>query len=308
MSPSADVAVTKTASAATLNDGQEVTFTVTAKNNGPDAASGVAITDLLPAGLEYVSSSVSQGSYEKAKGIWSVGSLANAASATLTITAKATKTGSITNTATKTAENENDPVAANNSSSATVEVSPSADVADLALEKTVAPGAVEVPGEVSYTLTVSNAGPDAAQGVVVTDPLPAGETYAADDAGCTVAGQMVTCGLGELANKAIRTIHLRVHVGASVGADSVDASKAPWRGLPLLKRKGEIAAGRFPRSFPTLYEPKMIGAGLVGTVNFWDLAPTLLHEPFHDGSFPDCHEHPPRRSCFPSHVPFPPFN
>jgi uncharacterized repeat protein (TIGR01451 family) len=111
VTPSADVAVTKTASAPTINDGQEVTFTVTAKNNGPDAASGVAVTDLLPAGLEYVSSSVSQGSYERARGVWTVGGLANAASATLTVTAKATKTGSITNTATKTAEEQNDPVA-----------------------------------------------------------------------------------------------------------------------------------------------------------------------------------------------------
>jgi uncharacterized repeat protein (TIGR01451 family)/fimbrial isopeptide formation D2 family protein len=126
---SADIAVTKTASAAAIYDGQEVTYTVTARNNGPDAASGVALTDVLPAGLEYVSSTVSQGSYETAEGIWTVGGLANAAAATLTVTARATKTGSITNTATKTAEEQNDPVAANNSASATVEVLPGADLA-----------------------------------------------------------------------------------------------------------------------------------------------------------------------------------
>jgi uncharacterized repeat protein (TIGR01451 family)/fimbrial isopeptide formation D2 family protein len=221
VAPSADIAVTKTASAAAINDGQEVTYTVTAKNNGPDAASGVALTDLLPAGLEYVSSTSSQGSYERVEGIWTVGELANDALATLTVTAKATKTGSITNTATKTAEEQNDPVAANNSASATVEVAPSADIADLALEKTATTETVKLPSEVAYTLTVSNAGPDAAQGVVVTDPLPAGETYVGDDAGCTVAGQMVTCGLGELASKVIRTIHLRVRVGVSLGERTV---------------------------------------------------------------------------------------
>ena len=221
VSPSADVAVTKTASAPKLNDGEEVTFTVTAKDNGPDGASGVQVTDLLPAGLEYVSSAPSQGSYETAKGIWTVGALANGASATLKVTAKATKTGTLTNTATKTAENENDPTPGNNSASASVEVSPSGGIADLALNKTVTSAVVGVPSEVVYTLTVTNNGPDFAQSAVVTDPLPAGEVYLGDDGGCTAAGQTVTCELGEVANKATRTIHLRVRVEASLREQTV---------------------------------------------------------------------------------------
>jgi uncharacterized repeat protein (TIGR01451 family) len=56
---------------------------------------------------------------------------------------------------------------------------------------------------------------------VVTDPLPTGETYVGDDAGCTVAGQIVSCGLGELPSGAIRTIHLRVRVGVSLGKQTV---------------------------------------------------------------------------------------
>jgi uncharacterized repeat protein (TIGR01451 family) len=106
-------------------------------------------------------------------------------SALLKVTAKATKTGTLTNTATKTAETENDPAAGNNSGSASVEVSPSAGMADLALRKTVTTEIVEAPSEVTYTLTLSNNGPDAAQGVVVTDPLPTGESYAGDDGGCS---------------------------------------------------------------------------------------------------------------------------
>jgi len=218
VAPSADIALTKTASAGAIDDGQEVTFTVTAENDGPDAASGVAVTDLLPAGLEYVSSTTSQGSYGQATGVWTVGALANAAAATLTVTAKATKAGSITNTATTTAEEQFDPVAANDSASVTVEVAPSA---DMALKKTITPEPVRPPAEVTYTLTVSNAGPDAAEGVVVTDPLPTGETYLTDDAGCTVSGQLVTCKLGEMADNATRTIHLRVRVGVSLRDQTV---------------------------------------------------------------------------------------
>jgi uncharacterized repeat protein (TIGR01451 family)/fimbrial isopeptide formation D2 family protein len=215
---SADIAVTKTASAAAIYDGQEVTYTVTARNNGPDAASGVALTDVLPAGLEYVSSTVSQGSYETAEGIWTVGGLANAAAATLTVTARATKTGSITNTATKTAEEQNDPVAANDSASATVEVLPSADLATektvnlnnntpaaspptgpaagmpastrvtlrkLLRQRSVAPG-----GRLAYRLIVHNAGTTAAERLLVCDRLPWQTTVVSRGGGQLVSGRI----------------------------------------------------------------------------------------------------------------------
>ena len=50
------------------NEGDTINFTVTASNLGPDAATGVAISDLLPAGLTYVSSSVTTGSYNDGTG------------------------------------------------------------------------------------------------------------------------------------------------------------------------------------------------------------------------------------------------
>jgi uncharacterized repeat protein (TIGR01451 family) len=49
--------------------------------------------------------------------------------------------------------------------------------ADLAIVKTANPVTVQVGTTLTYTLTVSNLGPNAAQNVVVTDPLPAGTTY-----------------------------------------------------------------------------------------------------------------------------------
>src|SRR5262249_28482602 len=52
----ADVEVTKSvAPAAGVLVGDTVTFTIQATNNGPNAATGVSVTDILPAGLSFVS-------------------------------------------------------------------------------------------------------------------------------------------------------------------------------------------------------------------------------------------------------------
>ena len=50
----ADLAVTKTVSDATPNVGDTITFTVTLTNQGPDTATNVQVTDVLPPGLTLV--------------------------------------------------------------------------------------------------------------------------------------------------------------------------------------------------------------------------------------------------------------
>ena len=79
--------MTKTVSNPTPNVGDTITFTVTLTNSGPDAATGVTVTDLLPAGLTFVSATPSQGTYDSATGVWTVGTVATGAPQTLTITA-----------------------------------------------------------------------------------------------------------------------------------------------------------------------------------------------------------------------------
>ena len=120
---SADLSVTKTVDVATPDIGGTVVYTVTVTNGGPDAATGVAVTDLLPAGLSYVSNIPSQGTYVSSTGVWTVGAIANGASKTLTITATVnTGTGgnTIINTAGITASNETDSNSANNTISRNV--------------------------------------------------------------------------------------------------------------------------------------------------------------------------------------------
>ncbi|HZQ49380.1 MAG TPA: hypothetical protein VFB69_03640 [Candidatus Dormibacteraeota bacterium] len=109
----ADIALTKSVSDATPAVGTNVTFTVTAHNNGPDDTTTLQVTDLLPAGLTFVSSSASTGTYTPGTGVWDIGVLANGATATLQITATVTGTTKVTNVATRSVSSPVDPVAAN---------------------------------------------------------------------------------------------------------------------------------------------------------------------------------------------------
>jgi len=98
----ADLAVTKTVSTASPTLGSTVTFTITARNNGPAAASGVQVSDLLPSGYTFVSATPSRGSYVAGTGVWAVGTLAGSGSgntATLSLVATVLATGTYNNTA-----------------------------------------------------------------------------------------------------------------------------------------------------------------------------------------------------------------
>ncbi|MEA2569005.1 MAG: hypothetical protein QOI24_1006 [Acidobacteriota bacterium] len=113
----ADVAITKTATpAANVPTGSE-TFTIVVTNNGPGTATGVTVTDILPAGTTFTSAGASQGSCSGTTTVTcNVGTLNNGASATITIVVQAPPTlGPVSNTATVTTTSS-DPNAANNSS------------------------------------------------------------------------------------------------------------------------------------------------------------------------------------------------
>ncbi|MFH2029046.1 MAG: SdrD B-like domain-containing protein [Bacteroidota bacterium] len=86
--PEADLRILKSLSDDTPDDGDVVTYTITVFNDGPDNAVNVEITDLLPTGVIYQSSSTTFGTYNPSSGIWNVGNLNFGASAVMTISAK----------------------------------------------------------------------------------------------------------------------------------------------------------------------------------------------------------------------------
>ena len=117
--PAPDLSVTKSGPA-TTTEGNNITYTLVAKNNGPTTATGVTVSDPVPANSTFVSASpgctLSAGVVN-----CSAGTLASGASQSFTVTVKAGPGGSIVNTATIHG-NQADPSGGNNSSTVTTSV------------------------------------------------------------------------------------------------------------------------------------------------------------------------------------------
>ncbi|HEY3322176.1 MAG TPA: Ig-like domain-containing protein [Planctomycetota bacterium] len=171
----ADLSLSKTVDNPTPNLGSNVLFTITVSNAGPDAATNIAVTDVLPVGLAFMSSDDATYDPSAPDNVWDIASLASGASVSLHITATVTGTSAITNTASLTAD-QPDPTPPQ---PASVSLTPA--YADLSLSKTVDNATPNLGSNVLFTITVSNAGPDAATNIAVTDVLPAGLSFVSSD-------------------------------------------------------------------------------------------------------------------------------
>ncbi len=214
--PSADIIVTKSVARPAVVVGDQVVFTIGLDNAGPDTADAVTVADLLPAGFTLVSATPSVGTYDAASGVWNLGDVTPiqlprtrdvGTAATLQIVARADRVGTFTNTASSDRSSSfvRDPDPSNNAASATVTVS--AQPADLSLTKTVSAATVTIGQPLTFTIVVTNAGPGAAENVVLADPFPGAMTpTSVSDPACSLAGQDVTCQLGTVAPGTTRQI------------------------------------------------------------------------------------------------------
>jgi uncharacterized repeat protein (TIGR01451 family) len=213
-----DVAITKTAPAS-VYAGQNFTYTLSATNVGISPATGVVITDSLPVEVSLISAQ----NCATGGGIvtCTVPSLAVGAGATFNVVVKSDVTDVISNTA-RVSSNELDVDTTNNSSSVTTAILPAA---DLTLTKIDVPDPVYVGSRLAYTLTVGNSGPSDATGVVVTDTLPAGVTFASASAGCSGTTTIV-CNAGALTSGANASISIAVTVTASANSTITNTAVA----------------------------------------------------------------------------------
>ena len=121
----ADLAIQKTDSPDPVHVGQQLTYTLTVTNNGPNAATGVTVNDTLPknAGFAFASSGCTA-KPSKSMVTCDLGTVASGATVTKTIAVKPTSKGTITNSATVGASSPPDPNTANNTATATTTVLP----------------------------------------------------------------------------------------------------------------------------------------------------------------------------------------
>lgn len=201
-----DLKVTKTAGAASVYAGENLTYAITTTNVGPSDALAATTTDTLPAYLELVSLDDTTACTASGQVITcSYGTLAPGATRTVQVTVKVapTRTSPAANTATTTTTTP-DTAPTNNTSTVTTPVVPRADVS---VTKT-ADGVDHEGGDtVTYTLVARNDGPSTAQGVTLTDPIPTDLTYVSvTGAGCAQASGTVTCTIGALAPGESRTV------------------------------------------------------------------------------------------------------
>jgi uncharacterized repeat protein (TIGR01451 family) len=152
--------------------GEPLTYTLQVTNNGPAAATGVTVTDTLPAGAQFVSAT-GNGSAVNNAGIvtWSVGALANGATASLSLVIVPPATGMITNAAVA-ASDVADLYPDNNSVAMIAAVT--APTADLVLGMEDSPDPVVAGLPLTYQIVVTNLGPATATNVMVTNKLSAG--------------------------------------------------------------------------------------------------------------------------------------
>jgi uncharacterized repeat protein (TIGR01451 family) len=177
-----DLSLTKTVDNPNPSIGSPVEFTVTLTTLGPSPATNAVIIDLLPPELIYTAHVVSAGSYNPTTGVWTVDTVNVGVNYTLTLQATVATSvlvgATLTNTASVAVLDQIDPVPGNNTASASVVVS----AADLAIGKDVDNSTPLEGDTVTYTILIQNLGPNAANGIAVSEPLASGLSYASHTA------------------------------------------------------------------------------------------------------------------------------
>jgi uncharacterized repeat protein (TIGR01451 family) len=210
--------------------GDTVAYTVTVQNTGNGTATGLAGTDTLPNGVTFVSASPSNGAYDAATGVWTIGNLAAGASATLTITATVAASApaggddvTLTNRFQVTTPPgggitvENACTDNDAQSCAETTVPAPAPAPQLTQAKAVDKTIADVGDTVAYTVEVANTGNTALTGITATDSLPPGITFVAATPSVGVydaATGVWTIGNLAVGGEATLTITGRVAAGA----------------------------------------------------------------------------------------------
>ena len=177
---SADLAITKIDTPDPIvSGGPQLDYDITVTNNGPDAATGVTVTDIVPMELtiDEATSTAGTCTVNGMEVTCTIGDLAVDAEETVTITVSPTPVQASTdidNTA-SVAGNEADPVPGNNSATVTTTVTPPE--SDMMVTVVATPASPNVGDTVTYDITIVNGGPSHNLNVDMSVTLPIMGTF-----------------------------------------------------------------------------------------------------------------------------------
>ncbi|MBE6490484.1 MAG: DUF11 domain-containing protein [Methanobrevibacter sp.] len=165
-----DVQVTKEVNASSVFVNDNVEWTITVVNNGPNTAKNVIVNDTLPDGVEIIGELPNNGKQDGKTIIWELGDMNVNEPVILKFTTKVTVEGNVTNVVVvnSTTPDTNE---SNNKANNTTVANP---ICDLEITKLVNATEVHINDLVEWTIIVLNKGPSSAKGVVVNDTLPEG--------------------------------------------------------------------------------------------------------------------------------------
>ncbi|MEW6225853.1 MAG: hypothetical protein AB1627_14610, partial [Chloroflexota bacterium] len=219
-----DVKVTKTPDGASINAGDTATFSIKVENIGQGTATGVTLSDDLPAGLHWTESEADctiSGPDGAQVLSCTVGTLAPGASKSYSVSAvtSAASCGPIDNTGTASATNEPSNVLGNNSDDGSITVL----CARIDITKTADDAVVNAGDQIGFTITVANLGDGTAYAVSASDTLNPAFSWslAAPSAGWTLVGNQLSFAAASLAAGATSSVHV-VATSSAVNCGVVD--------------------------------------------------------------------------------------
>ena len=221
VNPKVDNEVKKSVSKSVADFEDVVTWTITVKNHGPNVSNDVKVYDVLPEGLIYLSDT-SNGKYDYGAGVLSLEKLDVNETFTFSITTIINSTGEIVNNVNVTS-NELDTDLSNNHAEKDLFVNPAS---DLAVVKSVSNPKPNFHDQITWTVVISNNGPDVAHDVVMCDLLPESLIYLSSDGDYDEESGIWAVGTLDVGDKVILNIQCIVNSTGSIkNFVSVNASE-----------------------------------------------------------------------------------
>ncbi|MEO8357149.1 MAG: SdrD B-like domain-containing protein [Chloroflexota bacterium] len=182
--PNADLSITKTDNQTNVTPGTQIRYTITVSNAGPEAVTGATVTDLFPTrsplsgtinwtctttgGASCGGTGTGSGNINRSVDL-PVGSTVTFMTTSGSVASNAT--GFLTNTASVSTVGVLDPDLSNNTAT---DIDTIAGTSNLGVTQTDNISVISAGGHATYSIVVSNSGPQAVAGATVTDTLSAG--------------------------------------------------------------------------------------------------------------------------------------